>query len=364
MYLKLKIPFNIYVLGINKEDLSLEVSYKQNKKYLCKLKILGDISENIIDIESTNYYIMFGELFEITIDEINNSRHLENLIILKDKNEISKLLQKVVNRFIKAIRNYGEIFNLHEKGINEKFEEILLEWDVMYSYDNANWTLLWEHFNRSDANKNNQNEGGEIIKHLRLFKAIYGKEQYKKPVNEPLVLLVDKWLEVKTALENDFKLDVENEFIVNATEYIRTKNFRLAIIESIISLEIALNRYLKLYFKQYNTIVNREMEKDLDLNVDLYHRVALLIPVTLSQITLKDLNISSILKTIGWRNNIVHGEGNKIKEIDDAEIENNIKEVLTLTRFLKKRSKQPIYILNNSLSPLLQLPRTLNDENK
>ena len=81
MYLKLKIPFNLYILSKNKEDLLLKVNYKQNNKYFCKLKIVGDISEKTIDIENIDYYIMFGELFEITVDEINNNHSLENFIM-------------------------------------------------------------------------------------------------------------------------------------------------------------------------------------------------------------------------------------------------------------------------------------------
>jgi len=89
---------------------------------------------------------------------------------------------------------------------------------------------------------------------------------------------------------------IETEFLVNSREYLENNNFRLAIIESVIALEIALTRYIRVYFEYIKKYSKKKIEKFLNANFGLSTRLYIIPTLTLSDKDYSRIDLNLVLK--------------------------------------------------------------------
>src|SRR5206468_3398356 len=108
-------------------------------------------------------------------------------------------------------------------------------------------------------------------------------------------LNINDWTLVEEAIQDDLKAGPEKEFYTNALEHSRVGNLRLAVVESVISLEILLAQWL------HQVLPTRGVRKVNDLlkpQLDLFTRVNLLLPMLLRTDRLELVNLDDVARTV------------------------------------------------------------------
>jgi len=124
------------------------------------------------------------------------------------------------------------------------------------------------------------------------------------------------------------------EFLTNALEHLHAHNFRLAVIESIIGLEIVLTRFLREYLKNAKGYNKNRIDKFLRPNFGLSSRVAGVIELCLTKNDLPGINFETVLKAIEWRNSIIHKKGKLPINLSKSAIRDGIAHVQGLAQVL------------------------------
>jgi hypothetical protein len=116
--------------------------------------------------------------------------------------------------------------------------------------------------------------------------------------------------------------------MANALEYSRTGDLRAAVVESVICLEIAASQVLPLLLREKG-IPADALTKDITLSA----RVQLLLPLLLPQ-ALAQVDKAAVVRTITWRNAIVHRSGNLAADIPQGKLREGISAVLALAHWI------------------------------
>lgn len=308
MILRGTIPVDFYVTGKNGDDLNLSTCFKY-KKMSCSITISG---ENIFDISEAdlqNNSIMHAERLLVVLEESQGGDYLDKIIESKEYEEIVLIMTRAVNHCIQAIRNFGMVPHIHE--ILEDYpraECILYFWSVEISSDIREWTQIIQKPNNLEQLKN-------------YF-------SYKQPPSGRLE--ASKWPEIERALAEDLKPPPEREFYTNSMENMKIKNYRLALIEAIIGLEIVLSRYLIGYMQYEKHLSKTRIKGIISPSLDLTTRISVLLELIVEPEYLKDIDIERILSAIGWRNSVIHKTGNIPLGVTEKELVEAINEVLNL----------------------------------
>jgi hypothetical protein len=153
---------------------------------------------------------------------------------------------------------------------------------------------------------------------------------FQKNIGE---LNIKDWALVEEAIQDDLKAGPEREFYTNALEHSRVGNLRLAVVESVISLEILLAQWL------HQVLPRRGVRKVKDLlkpQLDLFTRLNLLLPILLraDDPRLELVSLDDVARTVKLRNGIVHGTGNLPDNVSPDSIRSGVTAVLQLARLL------------------------------
>lgn len=112
-------------------------------------------------------------------------------------------------------------------------------------------------------------------------------------------------MEIKNALENNLEITEERYFSVNSLEHIYNNNIRLAVIETVIILEIAVNKYLKDYLK-FKNIPNDRIGNLINSKTGIHSMVSVLLDLSIEEEIMKIIKINEVLELINLRNKIIH----------------------------------------------------------
>ena len=124
---------------------------------------------------------------------------------------------------------------------------------------------------------------------------------------------------------------------MNAIEHLRLRNFRLALLEAIVCLEIVISQFLENYCLLQRGFSKNRLKKVFKGEVGLTARVGLLLELTLNPNDLKVIRIGEILKAISWRNKIVHETGHLPATVSEDEISDCIMSVLYAAHSLSRK---------------------------
>lgn len=290
------------------------------------------------------FYIAELSGIRFTLEE--NSASSNHKIESLNKNE-DKLLKKIVqltNKVIKCFRVYGSIENLHEIIIFEDKKNFILEsLNPKFSNEGENWTY-------AIASKRINNED----KLAAIYSITKKTEVFNKFItasyNSGLYIVKNNWERVMTAIIEQKIPAAELELAVNAREHWHSKNLRLAVLESVIGLEIVMSSFMRAYLTHRKKLPKSQVDEFLTPEFSLYSRLSGLLNMSINKKDLEEIDIDLIKKVVKWRNKIVHVTGDLPDGIQEGQILKGINAVINLL-FLLYSKKEVIlkYPEHNSL---------------
>lgn len=216
-------------------------------------------------------------LASVEIDEAGTD--LVTRVVAADEPEaIVGSLLKSANRIIRSLRNFGLVTHVREFRPEEVASDLGLDLlSVETSPDGITWTRL-----RQPPEDLGAFLAGRTLlrrEHLGEFK-------------------INDLDEVQEAIEDDLTGGPERTFLANALEHLRRGDLRVAVVESVICLEILLGQLLP-QLLEAASVPGDVLTKE----ITLFYRVKMLLPLLLpSEAASADL--PAVLKTISWRNKI------------------------------------------------------------
>jgi hypothetical protein len=217
---------------------------------------------------------------------------------------------------IRVIRNVGFVPELPESlPRNEPLEETLHSWHPELSSDGTTWSRVPTAI--------------PIVGFHSLF-GFAGRSGFasKAELNMPY------WSRIKEVLEDNLEIEPEDEFLTNTIGHLRASNFRLAIVDAVIGLEIVLTRYLKSYLATVKKMPDHRIKSFLRNDFGLTPRLAGILDLTIHESYLKDVKLDQVLQAVTWRNHIVHKTGQLPSHVPVVTVREHIDAVLGLAHTL------------------------------
>lgn len=326
MKVSFKYPLDLYIVGPSRESLDLKTSFLQEPKYSVKLCLEGQEPLELKEGPPETKFFRRNTFLTFEIEcQTTDPSELERFRLLvkndQKRQELLNLLVEVINRTLDNIRNFGIVAHVREvHPREEEVEACLRHWQVKFS--------------------ENEGEYQDILPMPKdtlslLFSALYPSAQ------EVPELRISTWPDIEEAIQDNLKPSPEQEFLTNTIEFLRTGNLRMALLESIICLEIVLTQYLRAFLViDKKMSLNRINKKFLTSRLELSTRLAGLLDFTLDSDDLKKIDIQKILKAVEWRNHIVHRTGHFPLHLKEKNLREGITNVLTLVLLLAKRRDQ------------------------
>lgn len=322
MKLRLKVPFNAYIVGSKPEALELNTVF-EHPPFQVRLSLTGQepLSSEELPEEGRHFRQATRIIFELS--PLQAGQHapseMKELLAPDQRLRLVRLLVSVVNRVLLGIRNVGTVINIAEIRFREdEVEPLLREWDAEVSLDDEEWQPLTE-------------------PKSTFWKRLMTASMPRHPMGE---LRSTRWPDIEEAIQDELEPNPEQEFLTNALEHVRQRNYRLALLEAIVCLEIVLSQFLENYLLINKGFSRNRVMKMLGKDVSLTPRVGLLLELVLTPGELKSLSIGDALKAISWRNTIVHKTGHLPLGLSDNEAEDCIFSVLHLADVLARKRTQ------------------------
>lgn len=311
MFLRYKLPIEVDVVGPSTESLNLDASFNDGELF-CKLNINCDQATALGGTQDNSKYFSSSKEFTINIIDSKNQK-LPCMIQEEHFLDLARLLCSVANRFIKAIRNFGIVAHLHEVNFEEKRPEMTLRrWNVETSINNNDWTPICS-------------KSFDMVSYLAYLSV--------SNQNCPEIKVAN-WEIVQQAVLNDTVSPPEREFTTNSVEHLHLGNLRLAVVESVIGLEIVLTRFLGQYLKVYKDLSNERIKEFLSPDFGLTSRIAGVLHLTLSKKDIQKIDLTKVRKVVKWRNGIVHRTGHLPTDVSKEDVSDCIIQVISLSLFL------------------------------
>lgn len=319
MHLTWDIPVNITVLRDILRDNEFSCSYDYKDRI--------NVSFFLTDSEpiDTPYNDLMSQIKTIRIiatDIDANNPLIENLIINNKNEKLFKEIMTITNRIMFVFRNYGYMPKLRE--FTFKF------------YDFVTVVALWRIKKSRDLK-----ECMPLIESDRLMLEYLAAVNTKRyPIPDESNLTIEFWNIILRAFKEDIPLPSEREFIVNAAEHMYSDNYRLAVVESIIGLEIVLNQFLRTYLSKFKGYSKGKIDKFLAPEFTLSIKLSGLLELTLQESSLDNIDMEKVRNVISWRNEIVHKTGKINSGISRDLIISSLTNVFSLSILLSTKITQ------------------------
>jgi len=311
MFLKFNLPIRINLITHEKEYLNNTSINFNYKKYNCFLKLKSE--KDIIENKEKEKIIYTRNYHGISIMiEDNSEGTVEKFVKEQSMAQILKLINLISNRCLLVFRNYGYLTKIKEFSLQldskdiEQFKSFFMMLDIKIS-------------------KKNNNEYERLLKYWG-FKIDIAKEFTSSLLQKSYFNVYDEeglgyniWMEIKDALENNLEITEEKYFFVNSLEHIYNNNIRFAVIETVISLEIIVTKYLKDYLK-FKNIPNDRIGNLINPHIGIYSMVSVLLDLSVEEELMKEIEIDEVLKLINLRNNIIHNNKQIPKESSKRDV--------------------------------------------
>lgn len=314
MNFKYSMPFPAYITGASESELELKTEFEhkfKRNKLIVRFELSGEkplssdsLPEGKKYVRRVNNVDFFIENFRI--GEINESNYIS----------LFKVLVSIANRVIRNIRNFGYAGQVKQIYPNEgDAEHYIRAWKTLASADGKNWQAVVPGDNLAS-----------------LFIAL-GPAKFAE-------IRASSCPDIEEAIQDDLDSPPEQEFMTNSLEHLGNRNYRLALLESIICLEIVLNQYMSNYLSIHIKIPKNRIVKFLTPQLGLTARISSLLNLCLHPDDIKKIEFNKILKAIDWRNKIIHKSGHLPEGLKDEDLIENISSVLDLASMLARRRDQ------------------------
>jgi hypothetical protein len=223
---------------------------------------------------------------------------------------------KIANRVIHVFRNFGLVTSLSElqNAKSGDASEALLGWRVEHEIQENTWVPIVNPTPKAD----------DPVPH---------STDDAFPDN---FLDIGRWREIEEGLQGNLEPPPEREFGANCIQNLYVRNYRAAVIEAIIGLEIVLAVYLREVLPSRG-LTKSETEMALQPTITLSFRLSVLLRLVLSQSDLQSANLGEVLRVVDWRNHIIHRRGNLPPGLPEKDIKTAVKAVLSLVQLLALR---------------------------
>ena len=322
MILRIKLPqplFLYYPIKGPLEDVSASFTFH---RYAVMLTAAGGEVEKATWAKPDDLCQWYRKATELvlTITETEQSRHpIANLITAPLHEKLLELIEGMTLQVLRVIRNVGIAPELPESLPREdSLEEELRTWGPEVSEDGVTWTPVFPPEPRRGFRS--------------LLGGLLGPRKEGFAMNAELN--VTRWDYVCEVLEDNIEIPPEDEFLTNTTGHLRGRNYRLAVVDAVIGLEMVLSRYLKAYLGVAKGLSKPRIKDFLRHDFGLTARLSGILDLTVHESYLKDINLDDVLKAVGWRNGIVHRTGQLPPEVPTEVVREVINAVLHLARML------------------------------
>ena len=312
MKLRASIPFRAYLEGDNPADLAVSTEFR-HKDLSVRIAFVGD--EPLALPAEPVKHVRRLRGFDI---EVDGDETLKALAGEGDGWALLKLIADISNRVLTGVRNFGIVAHVEPLRASRDFTD---QWLRVL---NAEITDDGETWNRVRPNG--------TLEEMLADRFLLSSER----VGE---LTIAEWKVAEEAIQDGLKAGPEREFFTNAVEHLRVGNLRMAVVESVICLEIVLSEWLHDILPQRG--INRSKLKELlSPQIGLSTKLGLLLPLLLSASEREAIQEGHVLQTVTWRNGIVHKKGSLPDGIDSAVVRQGVSAVLALAaRLADKRDR-------------------------
>ncbi len=322
MILRIKLPQPLFLFDPIKgplEDVSASFTFH---RYAVMLTAAGGEVEKATWAKPDDLCQWYRRATELvlTITETEQSRHpIANLITAPLHKELLELIEGVTLQVLRVIRNVGIAPELPESLPREdSLEEELRTWGPEVSEDGVTWTPVFPPEPRRGFRS--------------LLGGLLGPRKEGFAMNAELNVL--HWEHIREVLEDNIEIPPEDEFLTNTTGHLRGRNYRLAVVDAVIGLEIVLSRYLKAYLAVAKGLSKPRIRDFLRHDFGLTARLSGILDLTMHESYLKDVNLDHVLKAVEWRNGIVHRTGRLPSEVPAKTVREVLNAVFQLARTL------------------------------
>lgn len=281
---------------------NLEVSYRT----------MHSAPVEVPDLPESSRYVSLCRSLQIEITESGTSE-LHDLVAARSWPEVRSRLISVVNRVLRALRNFGFAVHVTELSTeDDSAESQLSTWDLKIV----------------DA----VGEETEPLAQANPFAFLLSARR-SGPSSE---INISRWPDIMEAIEDDRRPGPEHEFVANAIEHARLRNFRYALLEAVIGLEIVVARYLRLSLQRRGFSENR-IDNFLSPQLTLRDRIAILLELTGAGDDTRAIDVNRVLEAISWRNKLIHEQGHLPADLSDDVLRDRIRAVVTLVGLVARR---------------------------
>ena len=342
MKLKLKIPLYFYLSGPTEQSLEVETSFEHDDVKV-NLRFVG---ENPLtfpkgsDDSKVFSHVKYAE-FVLEDTDPQQSRLAKIVTTEPDYVQILKYLLPIVNRVLCSIRNWGLVAFVAELNPrDDDAKKYIQRWDVQSSEDGENWQAVVKP------------ETGLLSVLLSSFFL-----NDEKAGN----LHVKNWSDIEEAIQDNLEPPPEQEFLTNSIEHLNLGNFRLALVEAIICLEIVLTQFLQVFLSIDKRISKSRINDFLSPQFGLKAKVSALLDLILDPNDLKKINVDNVRTAVEWRNGVIHKTGHLPQGVPEEELRRKINDVLSLALLLGRKREQissspELQRIGNQLSQKFRLP--------
>lgn len=287
MDLRYQVPMSLYVMGgsANEPILTGEFEFEGTT---VRHDLTGELPVfEVPTLPAHDKYVKHITTLRITVRNFETLRESE-VIQNNDWPSLIPLLFRLANRIIRGIRNFGIVSEISEikPPARESAEAFVRRWKVERGDEITGFQFLIP-------------EAPELGG-LALLLGFGGAGQSGE-------LRGYRWPDIVEAIQSDLPPGPEKEFLTNSIEHLRRGNFRYALLEAVICLEIVTTQFLKL-FLQSKGLSSVRIKKFLNDRLGLTARVSAMFNIALDRSPEDDL-INQVLKAVEWRNDIVHDTG-------------------------------------------------------
>jgi hypothetical protein len=323
MMLRVNIPQRFFLCSNSEDQLeSVSVSFFY-QHYGVTLSLEGGEFKQATWAKPTDYTQCYRESTHalLVIKETERShRAIADLITPSGYEDLLDLIEGAAMKAIRVIRNVGFVPELPESlPRNESLEEILRSWKSQMSSDGATWTTALP----PDSERG-----------YRSLLRLSGRSGFASDFTRMPELNIIYWSRIKEVLEDNVEIAPEDEFLTNTIGHLRACNFRLALIDAVIGLEIVLTRYLRCYLGTIKKMPKKRIDAFLLNDFGLTPRLAGILDLTMHESYLRDIKLDQVLKAVTWRNHIVRKTGQLPTDVTVQTLREHIDAVLDLAHML------------------------------
>lgn len=330
MMLRVRIPQPLFLYDYIEDDLEVVSASFFYQQYAMTLTFeCGEVKKATWAKPDgfTQWYREATHAMLVITETEQSHRPITDLITPPAHEDLLTLIEGATMKAVRVIRNVGFVPELPESlPRNESLEETLHSWQPEVSSDGTTWAKV-----------------PTSIPSLG-FHSLFGFAG-RSGFSSKAELKVTYWSRIKEVLEDNLEIAPEDEFLTNTIGHLRACNFRLAIVDAVIGLEIVLTRYLRSYLATVKKLPDRRIESFLRNDFGLTPRLAGILDLTIHESYLKDVKLDQVLQAVTWRNHIVHKTGRLPSHVPVEKVREHIDAVLGLAHTLAE-----LYV-NTSASP-------------